>query len=174
MQGLRIKRELREVVQQMISQNTSVRLLTTKPSPVSRNMTHLPVLMKPPVIDAEIVHEEPRTRFIHMRYHFDVIKTKQNKFGISSKGGLTIAYQRSADGKQLRYAFTFCSFDDNFSRYKGRMIAQCYLGNDEEHFAITTDPVVPNSGYMHGIVERRVRARAEARYPDLNLYKVLW
>lgn len=120
------------------------------------------------------VKVDPKIRFLHFRYHDNESKTKQNVYGINNRGGVTVAYQRSLDFKTLKYAFTLCSLKDNFSRYTGRMIAQCYLENDEEHYMINCIDTAPNSAYLQGKIMNKIIQHVSVQNPKMNLYKNLW
>lgn len=116
---------------------------------------------------------EDKIKFIHLRFHSDEEKTPQNKLGITGKGGATVAYRRTQDGRNLEYAFTLCCLRDNFSRKLGRTIATNFLNGDYKH-RIATNAVEPNSKYLESVLFK-VREAASKKNPYLgNIAKLLF
>lgn len=142
--------------------------MPTNPHVIEGEFTVIPPSNGPHQPDPE------RVRFIHLRFHFDHCKTPQNKFGISNCGGATLAYRRIHGEKLMEYSFTVCRLKDNFSRYAGRIIALTYLEDDNEHYAIKTEPGVPNSAYLEGRILDKIIHKLALKNPELNMTKVLW
>lgn len=117
-----------------------------------------------------------KIRFLHLRLHGKEHRIAENEFGISNKGGVTVAYQRSTELTYFRYAFAVCSVKDNFSRYVGRQIAQQYLDDDMEHYVLSTDPAAPNSAFINHNVMKKVVSKLNklTGYKNLDLLKDLW
>jgi len=141
------------------------------PSPSSNEPEYKPTITN----IAGIPIEDGRIRFMHLRFHSKEQQKGTNKFGICNKGGVTIAYQRSEDLRHFRYAIAICNLDDNFSRYKGRMIAMHYLDHtDDEYYIIHSEVMIPNSAFLQNNVLKTVSAKISKLYPKINLNKDLW
>jgi hypothetical protein len=109
----------------------------------------------PNVIDGEftVVPPPERTKFIHIRFHFDELKHAKNPEGISNRGGATLAYRRSRDRTSFSYAFCLGCLDDNFSRYNGRSIAQGRLESGDG-WEISTDIHSPDSRFIEVALDK--------------------
>lgn len=65
-------------------------------------------------------------KYIHLRYEPDADNPQYGVSPFDNHGGLTVAYQvvEQPDSCYLNAAVTVCSLGDNFSRKKGRQIAE--------------------------------------------------
>lgn len=71
--------------------------------------------------------EHSKVKFIHLRYHFKDLRSRNNPYGIYNKGGVTIAYQIFDFNRKIFFAIALCSMKDNFNRKIGRAVASGYL-----------------------------------------------
>lgn len=137
-----IPRVLRSMV--MIPFATSAASLITR---------HLP--NGPDIIEGEftVIPPQARTKYLHIRFHFDELKHARNQDGISNRGGATLAYRRSTDRLNFEYAFALCNLKDNFSRYVGRHVAKGFL-EDGQGWRVSTDMHSPDSRYIEEAMDK--------------------
>lgn len=77
-----------------------------------------------------------KPRIKHYRYH---LVSNGISYGLSPKGGATVAYYFSEEESSFIYAVAICSFNDIFSKKLGTKIALGRLQTDHHYFLSVDD-----------------------------------
>lgn len=136
-------------------------------SPISPN--------QPPANDEKPTPYDGKIRYQHLRIHKGELRSANNPTGIYNKGGATLCYQRTEDGKHFRFAFSICSIKDNFNRFIGRQVSGGFF--DSSHcYVIGTEVGEPNSQFLQGVVLREIQQAVKKQYTKFPLdgIKNLW
>lgn len=125
-----------------------------------------PSVKGPEIIEGDfrVVPKPERTKFIHLRYHFEELKHATNQEGISNRGGATLAYKRSSDLRTFTFSFALCNMKENFSRFIGRQVSHGYLQDDICH-VFDCEPQEPDSKFIELALTRLVN-RAKAKWEE--------
>jgi hypothetical protein len=94
--------------------------------------------------------------------------SEQNPLKISGRGGATIAYKRSPDGKLFSYAFCICRLNENFFRALGRKIAENYL-NHGSGYTIQANPEIQTEYYLDKVARPVAQGKLAKKNPGVEL-----
>lgn len=116
----------------------------------------------------------PSTIIYHHIRFVDLV----DRFSVMSWGGYTIAMrQHPLTPQVVQYAYSRCSFNDNFCRKTGREVAKAHLDNPNHKYRITADfPELRENELVSSVkvrsslintIRSRVLAREEIHYAEV-------
>lgn len=114
---------------------------------------------------------DDRVHFSHIRLQASIASSEisdQNPLSISGRGGATIAYKRSPDGKLFSYAFCVCRLNENFFRALGRKIAENYL-NHGSGYTIQANPEIQTEYYLDKVARPVAQGKLAKKNPGQKL-----
>lgn len=83
---------------------------------------------------------------------------------INSRGGATVAYRLNEHGNVDKYAISYCSRNDNYSRRRGRELTSGRL-----HYPALSQPASANAKDFRDMMELSMKTRGLLRpYPKLR------